>query len=104
MSQLLEMGMLLCFGFAWPVSIMKALKTRSTKGQSILFLLVVWVGYVCGILAKFTSGHITYVLAFYCLNIMMVTVNVLIYFRNLWLDKAAEKRPPEAAEARGRAE
>ena len=91
MPQIFEMCMLLCFGFAWPVSIMKALKTRSAKGQSILFLLVVWAGYVCGILSKFAAGHVTYVLAFYCLNLAMVTVNIVVYLRNLHLDRAAEQ-------------
>ena len=103
MSQVFEMCMLICFGFAWPVSIHKALKTRSTKGQSILFLLVVWAGYVCGIASKFAAGHITYVLVFYCLNLAMITVNLAVYFRNLRLDRLAG-RAREAAPAQPRAE
>ena len=91
MAQVFEMCMLLCFGVAWPVSIHKAVKMRSTEGQSVVFLLVVWVGYVCGICSKFAAGHITYVLVFYCLNLAMITLNLIVYFRNLRLDKLAEK-------------
>ena len=29
--------MLFCFGFSWPFSIAKSIRTRSTKGKSLMF-------------------------------------------------------------------
>ena len=48
--------MLLCFAFAWPFSIYKLYKTKSTKGKSILFSAVVMLGYVFGIANKFVRA------------------------------------------------
>ena len=36
-----EAGMLLCFGAAWPMNIIKSIKTKSTKGKSLPFLLTI---------------------------------------------------------------
>ncbi|MBP9024120.1 MAG: hypothetical protein KBH06_13025, partial [Spirochaetes bacterium] len=47
-----EMGMMISFGFAWPFSIYKSFKSKSTKGKSIHFLLIVVFGYVCGLIHK----------------------------------------------------
>ena len=43
-----EFLMLVCFGFSWPFAIMKSLKSRSTKGKSLMFMLLVELGYVFG--------------------------------------------------------
>ena len=40
-----ELGMLFCFGVCWPISIYKSLKTKRTEGKSLLFMVVVWLGY-----------------------------------------------------------
>ena len=79
--------MVLCFGISWPVPIVKALKSRSTKGKSLVFMLFIWVGYVCGIASKLIAGNLTYVFVFYVLNIIMVTVDICLYFRNLKYDR-----------------
>ena len=47
-----EAGMLLCFGFAWPISLVKAYRSRSTGGKSWLFSAVVILGYIFGITHK----------------------------------------------------
>ena len=47
-----EAGMLISFGAAWPLNIYKSIKTRSAVGKSVLFLIVVFIGYVCGIIHK----------------------------------------------------
>src|SRR5450756_2332444 len=41
-----EAGMLICFGAAWPTNIAKSLKSRTAKGKSLPFLIIVMVGYV----------------------------------------------------------
>ena len=46
------MLMLVCFGLAWPFSIAKSLRTRQVGSKSLVFLVVVFVGYVAGVLHK----------------------------------------------------
>ena len=47
MKEILEAAMVLCFGISWPVAIVKSWKSRTTKGKSLVFMLFIWVGYVC---------------------------------------------------------
>ncbi len=89
MALVLETIMLICFGMSWPANIAKAYKARTAKGMSLAFLLLIDTGYVAGILAKIISGNINYVLAVYFLNFLMVTLNIVIYFRNVRIDKGA---------------
>ena len=47
-----EIGMLICFGFAWPISIMKSIKTKSIEGKSLMFMYVIMIGYLFGMTHK----------------------------------------------------
>jgi hypothetical protein len=76
-----EIVMLLCFGVAWPFSIHKSLTSHSVKGKSLAFLLIVWFGYLAGILHKIFY-HPDVVVVFYIINMSMVTVDALLYLRN----------------------
>lgn len=76
-----EVGMLLCFGAAWPVSIIKALKTKSTKGKSIVFLFIVIIGYIMGIMHKLLYS-MDIVILFYLVNLIMVSADAVLYFVN----------------------
>ena len=94
MSELLEIAMIVSFGASWPLNAVKAYKARSAKGTSLVFLLLIFFGYVCGIASKFLSESYMasfsekwYVLVFYFINIITVTINLLIYIRNVRLDK-----------------
>jgi len=89
MSEILEIVMLLCFGFSWPVSVVKNLRARTAKGTSPLFICLIMTGYLAGITAKLLSGSTGFVLAVYFLNLAIVSLNLLIYFRNRALDRAA---------------
>ena len=76
-----EAVMLICFGAAWPASIYRSYVSRTTAGKSIVFLAVIFVGYLAGI------GHkILYnfdgVMWLYALNAVMVFVDILLYWRN----------------------
>lgn len=82
-----EIGMLVCFGAAWPASIYKSYKSRSTEGKSILFLIILFVGYIFGILHKLINKN-DYVIFMYILNSLMVFTDILLYFRNKHIDKA----------------
>ena len=92
MAEFFEAGMLICFGFSWPMNILKSWRVRTAKGKSFLFLVFVELGYICGILAKLIAGNINYVFPFYVLNAVMVGTDIVLYFRNRALDRAALPR------------
>ena len=87
MAEILEALMVISFGCSWPMNIMKSLRTKSTKGKSLMFLLLIEFGYVCGIISKLVSGNITYVFIFYVLNLLMVGTDIFLYFRNRKLER-----------------
>jgi len=88
MANILETIMLLCFGFSWPLNLIKAYKARTAKGTSLIFLILIETGYVAGTAAKIVSGNINYVFAVYIFNLVLVGLNLIVYFRNCKLDKA----------------
>jgi hypothetical protein len=90
MSQFLEAIMVICFGISWPVSILKSMKSKTAKGKSLLFIMLVFFGYVFGIASKLASGTITYVFIFYVLNFFMINIEIILYFRNSRLDRLCE--------------
>ncbi len=84
-----EAVMLLCFGAAWPFSIAKSWRSRSSKGKSAIFLVIILVGYAAGILNKVTQGqHRDPVLALYVVNFLMVGIDAALFFRNRRLEAA----------------
>lgn len=86
---LYEAVMLLCFGAAWPFSIAKSWRSRSSKGKSVVFLYIILVGYAAGILNKVTQGqHRDPVLFLYALNALMVSADAALFYRNRRLDTA----------------
>ena len=87
MGSILETVMLVCFGFSWPLNVIKAYKAKTAKGTSLPFILLIITGYVAGISAKLISGQVNYVLIAYILNLAIVSLNVIVYFRNVALDK-----------------
>lgn len=99
MSEILEIVMIVSFGASWPINLMKSYKSRTTKGKSLLFLCLIFFGYIAGIISKFLNEAYMasfaskwYVLFFYFLNLIMVGSDLVLYFRNLKLDKQREKQ------------
>lgn len=92
MSSILETVMLICFGLSWPINVMKAYKARTTKGTSLWFILLIITGYIAGIAAKFLNPEykFNYVLVVYFINLAIVSLNLVVYFRNKKLDAAQE--------------
>lgn len=88
MQTVFEMMMLICFGVSWPVSVLKSYRARTTTGKSLVFLLAIWAGYICGICSKLMADSLTYVFVMYVFNFCVVSTDVVLYFRNLRLDKA----------------
>lgn len=81
-----EIGMLICFGFAWPVSIIKSAKTKSIEGKSLLFMYIIMLGYLFGMTHKFTY-NLDIVVFLYALNFLMVFTDLMLYYRNKKLVK-----------------
>lgn len=88
---LLETLMLIIFGCSWPVNIHKSVKSRTTLGKSLLYEVLIGVGYVLGIIAKIViygrSGEIQFSLWFYILDLCLVITDIILYFRNYAIDK-----------------
>ena len=94
MAEILEVIMIVSFGFSWPLNVIKSYKARTTKGKSLAFLLLVFFGYIAGIASKFVNESYManiaekwYVLFFYVLNFIMVGADLIMYIRNRRLDK-----------------
>ncbi len=95
MSEIFEILMVVSFGASWPLNAVKAFKARTTKGTSLAFLFLIFFGYIAGIASKFLNPEYManfsqkwYVLFFYFLNLVMVGINIALYFRNKILDSA----------------
>lgn len=94
----LEAAMIFCFGLSWPISIRKSYVARTAKGKSLFFEVFLWIGYIFGIVRKVMqfsagtgSGFIFCLgLVFYYLNIVEITIDMLLYFRNVKLDKSRQ--------------
>ena len=82
MADFLEALMLLCFGLSWPVSLIKNIRSGTAKGMSLMFTVLIIIGYIAGISAKIYTGNINYVLLVYIWNIVLVVGNLIVYFVN----------------------
>lgn len=98
MAEILEIIMILSFGASWPMNVVKSYRARTAKGKSLAFLLLIFFGYIAGIVSKLVNEAYMaqfaskwYVLIFYFLNIIMVGIDLCLYVRNKKLDKEAER-------------
>lgn len=90
-SEILEAVMLICFGLSWPMSVIKNIKAKSAKNMSLQFILLICFGYVAGISAKLITHNISYVLAVYVLNLVIVSANIAVYFVNKRYDRQRDE-------------
>lgn len=97
-SVVCEIIMIVLFGASWPFNIVRAYKGRTAKGTSLVFLCLVETGYAAGILSKILAGiavgagywtalRIT-ACCFYVVNFIMLSIALVIYFRNKRIDAA----------------
>ena len=93
--QLCEIAMLILFGCSWPFNIAKSWRSRTAKGKSIAFEIIILAGYICGIIGKFITYSRTGVLAystwFYVADICMICIDLVLCVRNRRLDAASER-------------
>lgn len=76
-----EFMMLFCFGFSWPFSIAKSWRSKSTKGKSLMFMLLIFFGYIFGIVHK-VLYNFNWVTWAYIALLVLVGVDLVLYFRN----------------------
>jgi len=75
-----EALMLICFGLSWPVSIIKAVRTKVVLGKSPLFIGIVILGYACGLTHKLLYSR-DWVIWLYAINLVVVSIDLILYFR-----------------------
>ena len=80
--QIFEFIMLACFGLSWPISVYKSIKSKSTQGKSVVFIVAIIIGYISGIIGKIINDQLTYVLVIYCFNLIVVSVDLVLFFIN----------------------
>ena len=97
LADILEALTILCFGLSWPVSIHKSWVSRTAKGKSVVFEVILLVGYAIGIVRKViqvgegASGFIFWLgFCFYVLNFIQICIDMALYARNVRLDRERE--------------
>lgn len=98
-ADLFEVLMILAFGISWPISIRKSWKSRTAKGKSVSFAFFIWTGYIFGLCRKMLlvtanpeQDWLFYLgWFFYAFNLITVTIDIVLYCRNVRLDKKAAK-------------
>ena len=78
----LEISMLALFGISWPISIAKAIRTKQVRGKSPLFMALISLGYLCGIIHKIYHSF-DWVTGLYALNMVLILVDLGLYYRYL---------------------
>ena len=102
LSVVFEIAMILAFGVSWPFNIIRAYKSRTAKGTSLAFLLLILSGYAAGIVSKllafgvegaayWTALRVT-AFCFYIINFVMLSTAVAVYFRNKRLDGSVSEK------------
>ena len=79
---LFEVIMLICFGFSWPVSIVKAVRTKEVAGKSPWFMAIICLGYLSGVIHKTLYAR-DWVITLYVLNILLIGTDLFLYYRYL---------------------
>lgn len=78
--EMLEMLMLICFGSSWPFAIFRWLRSKSVCGKSVIFLVLILIGYAFGIALKLKQQP-NAVIWLYVLNSAMISTEIVLYFR-----------------------
>ncbi len=92
LASVLETLMIVCFGLSWPLSIVRSVRAKSTKGKSLPFMCFILIGYFCGLASKFLTQTYNLAFYFYFPNIVMVATDICLFFRNRHLEKLSEAR------------
>ncbi len=64
---------------AWPTSMIRMIRNKSTKGKSVVFSVLLLIGYVFGIGHKFLYDF-DWVVVIYFFNALLILSDIVIYF------------------------
>ncbi|MBA4719373.1 MAG: hypothetical protein HRO68_09875 [Nitrosopumilus sp.] len=78
---LFEAIMLVCFGVAWPFSVYKSYRSKTNKGKSVYFMIIIFVGYVSGIIHKYFFNY-DEVIILYVINVVVIAIDIILFFVN----------------------
>ena len=78
--EVLEFAMLFAFGFSWPFAIARTYRAKRVDGKSPMFMIIVIVGYCCGIAAHLMEGTKLWLVAVYLVDIALVSTDLALYF------------------------
>ena len=86
-AKVLEATMIILFGISWPFNLFKSIKSKTTKGKSLLFLILIDIGYIAGITSKFFSTTFVWatdwwIFVIYVINFSFVTADLIVYSIN----------------------
>ena len=90
--QIFEIIMLVCFGMSWPISVYKSIRSKSTRGKSVVFILAIILGYISGIIGKIVNHQLSYVVILYSINLIVVSIDLGVYFINTKREKISGQR------------
>ncbi len=79
-AEFLEFAMLFAFGFSWPFAIVKTFRAKRVDGKSPHFMMIVIVGYLCGIAAHLVEGTKLWLCFVYLIDILLVSTDLALYF------------------------
>lgn len=80
LSEILELAMLVIFGSSWPFAIHRTYKAKRVDGKSPCFMILVIIGYLCGIAAHLADGTKLWLCWVYLLDILLVSTDLALYF------------------------
>ncbi|MDD4395411.1 MAG: hypothetical protein PHQ33_05970 [Bacteroidales bacterium] len=83
-----EVLFLCCFAISWPLSIIKALRTKVVMGKSPIFMILIILGYIFGIIHKSLYSN-DIVIWMYVFNAVLVTIDLSLYFYYIGRNKQA---------------
>jgi hypothetical protein len=99
--QFCEILMLCIFGASWPFNIAKSVRSGTARGKSVIFELLVVIGYGFGLFSKFwifwSTGVLAYSTWFYIADIVMVLIDMALWFRNRKLDSQRDEVAEEVS-------
>lgn len=81
-TTIFEVTMLLCFGFTWPLTSLRMLRTRRCEGRGLVPTSLVLCGYLAGMAAKLCAcadgDGLASIFWMYLLNAVSVGVNLAL--------------------------
>lgn len=78
-GSIFELIMLVCFGVSWPITIVKTIRSKTVKGVTPVFYILIFAGYTSGTIYKMFFNF-DYVFLVYIFNLMAVSLQIFLYF------------------------